>query len=72
MRAVIGGLRRKTRSYACPVPLTLEGLDNIHGIRRVLEIATTGYFAMENNLSRTRTLGYLMLAALNVHGSRVN
>jgi hypothetical protein len=42
----------------------LEGLDNIPGIRRVLEIATLDTLAQENNLSRNRTLGYLMQVAL--------
>jgi hypothetical protein len=42
----------------------LEGLDSIPGIRRVLEIATLDTLAQENNLSRNRTLGYLMQVAL--------
>ena len=42
----------------------MEGIDNIPGICRILEIATLETLAQENNLSRNRTLGYLMQVAL--------
>ena len=59
----LGGQRRK-KEVMLAGAYDLEGLDNIPGIRRVLEIATLDTLAQENNLSRNRTLGYLMQVAL--------
>ena len=59
----LGGQRRK-KEVMLSGAYDLEGLDNIPGIRRVLEIATLDTLAQENNLSRNRTLGYLMQVAL--------
>jgi hypothetical protein len=59
----LGGQRRK-REVTLSGAYDLEGIDNIPGIRRVLEIATLDTLSSENNLSRNRTLGYLMQVAL--------
>ena len=59
----LGGQRRK-KEVMLAGAYDLEGLDNNPGIRRVLEIATMDTLAQENNLSRNRTLGYLMQVAL--------
>ncbi len=59
----LGGQRRK-KEVMLSGAYDLEGIDNILGIRRVLEIATMDTLSSENNLSRNRTLGYLMQVAL--------
>ena len=59
----LGGQRRK-KEVMLSGAYDLEGIDNIPGIRRVLEIATMDTISQENNLSRNRTLGYLMQVAL--------
>jgi hypothetical protein len=59
----LGGQRRK-KEIMLSGAYDLEGIDNIPGIRRVLEIAVLDTLASENNLSRNRTLGYLMQVAL--------
>ena len=58
-----GGHRRK-REVTLYGAYDLEGVDNIAGIRRILEIATLDTLSAENDLSRNRTLGYLMQVAL--------
>ena len=59
----LGGQRRK-KEVMLSGAYDLEGIDNIPGIRRVLEIAVMDTISQENNLSRNRTLGYLMQVAL--------
>src|SRR5271157_830713 len=55
----LGGQRRK-REVTLSGAYDLEGIDNIPGICRILEIATLETLSAENNMSRNRTLGYLM------------
>ena len=59
----LGGLRRRKEkvvegSYA------IEGLENVGQIRRLVEIAVLDTLALENSISRARTLAYLAQTAL--------
>ena len=71
----LGGVRRK-REVTLAGAYEFEGLNNIQGIQRILEIALLDTLAMENSLSRNRTLAYLALAAMKalevgIHEERI-
>jgi len=59
----LGGKRRK-REVALAGAYDFEGLDDVNGIRRILEIATLDTLAMENSIPRNRTLTYQAQVAL--------
>jgi hypothetical protein len=59
----LGGLRRK-REATVSGAYDFEGVDTISDIRRIIEIAIVDTLAMENSLSRNRTLAYLVMVAL--------
>ena len=59
----LGGHRRK-REVAVSGAYEVNGLRILDDVRRVLEIAVLDTLAMENSISRSRTLAYLSMAAL--------
>jgi hypothetical protein len=59
----IGGLRRR-RDKTVAVAYDFEGLDNVHQIRRLIEIAALDTLGLENSVARSRTLAYLAQVAL--------
>ena len=59
----LGGLRRR-KEKAVLGAYDFQGLHNVPDIQRVLEIATTDTLALENSVSRNRTLAYLCQTAL--------
>jgi len=59
----LGGLRRK-REVLTSGAYELQGLETVAGVRRLLEIAVLDTLALENSISRNRTLAYLVMAAL--------
>jgi len=59
----LGGMRRK-REATLVGAYEFEGLDTVQGIRRILEIAMLDTLAMENSITRNRTLAYLSTVAL--------
>jgi hypothetical protein len=59
----LGGVRRK-REVTLAGAYEFDGIDSVQGIKRILEIAMLDTLAMENSLSRNRTLAYLALAAM--------
>jgi len=59
----LGGYRRK-REAALSAEYDFYGLSSVADIRRLLEVAVTDTLALENSLSRNRTLGYLAQLAL--------
>jgi hypothetical protein len=58
----LGGLRRK-REGTLQGAYDLEGLDTVHGIRRLLEIALLDTLGLENSVARSRVLIAGVLAA---------
>ena len=58
----LGGLRRR-REKAVSGAYELAGLDSVHAIRRILEIATIDTLGLENSLARSRTLISAAVAA---------
>lgn len=61
----LGGLRRKKEATVSGA-YDVEGLNSVKDIQRILEIAMLDTLAMENSMSRNRTLIYLALTALKV------
>ena len=61
----LGGVRRK-REVTLAGAYEFDGIDSVQGIKRILEIAMLDTLAMENSLSRNRTLAYLALASIKV------
>lgn len=59
----LGGVRRK-REVTLSGAYEFDGINTVQGIQRILEIAMLDTLAMENSLSRNRTLAYLALAAM--------
>jgi hypothetical protein len=59
----LGGVRRK-REVTLAGAYEFDGINTVQGIQRILEIAMLDTLAMENSLSRNRTLAYLALAAM--------
>ena len=59
----LGGLRRR-KEKAVLGAYDFQGLRAVPDIQRVLEIATTDTLALENSVSRNRTLAYLCQTAL--------
>ena len=59
----LGGLRRR-KEKAVLGAYDFQGLRSVPDIQRVLEIATTDTLALENSVSRNRTLAYLCQTAL--------
>ena len=59
----LGGLRRKRESTISNAYL-FKSLNNINGIRRIVEIAILDTLAMENSIPRNRTLAALVQVAL--------
>jgi hypothetical protein len=51
----LGGIRRK-RERTLAVAYDFEGLGSIEAIRRLLEIAATDAFSLENSVQRVRAL----------------
>jgi hypothetical protein len=54
----VGGLRRRKEATVA-VAYDFEGLESIPQIRRLLEVAATDAFSLENSLARVRALGYI-------------
>ncbi len=61
----LGGLRRR-REKAVSGAYDVEGLETVHQIRRLLEIAVLDTLGLENSIARSRTLAYLSQVALKV------
>ncbi len=59
----LGGLRRKRESTVSSA-YQFECLTSVAGIRRIIEVAVIDTLAMENSMSRSRTLAYLAMVAL--------
>ena len=59
----LGGLRRRKEKTVAGA-YDIEGLDDVPKIRRLLEIAVLDTLALENSVSRSRTLAYLAQIAL--------
>lgn len=59
----LGGLRRK-REVTVSGAYDVESLNNVAGVRRLIEIAIMDTLGMENSISRSRTLAYLAMVAL--------
>ena len=55
----LGGFRRR-RESAVMGAYDLEGLDGLSVLERVLEIALLDTLGLDNSLTRSRTLGYLV------------
>ena len=60
----LGGLRRKRESTISNA-YQFKSLNNINGIRRVVEVAILDTLAMENSIPRNRTLATLVQVALH-------
>jgi len=60
----LGGLRRKRESTISNA-FQFESITSVEGIRRIVEVAVLDTLAMENSLSRNRTLAYLVQVALH-------
>lgn len=60
----LGGLRRK-RESAISHAYEFDNLTSVQGIRRIVEVAVYDTLAMENSMSRNRTLAYLAQVALH-------
>jgi hypothetical protein len=60
----LGGLRLKRESTISSA-YQFESLTSVDGIRRIVEIALLDTLAMENSVSRNRTLAYLVQVALH-------
>ena len=60
----LGGLRRKRESTISSA-YQFDSLTSVEGIRRIVEVAVLDTLAMENSLSRNRTLAYLVQVALH-------
>ncbi len=61
----LGGLRRR-REVAVSGAYEFAGLENVSGIRRILEIAVLDTLGLENSIARARTLAYLAMAAIKL------
>jgi hypothetical protein len=59
----VGGLRRK-KEGAVAGAYSFAGLDNVHDIRRLIEIAVVDTLSLENSIQRSRALAYLAQMAL--------
>lgn len=59
----LGGMRRK-REVLTSGAYEFQGLESVADIRRLLQIAVLDTLALENSISRNRTLAYLVMAAL--------
>ena len=59
----LGGHRRK-REATLSGAYDFEGLTTVDSIRRLVEVAVLDTLAMENSISRNRTLAYLAQVAL--------
>lgn len=59
----LGGLRRK-REKAVAIAYDFQGLESVHQLRRVLEVAILDTLSLDNNVARNRTLGTLTMTAL--------
>ncbi len=59
----LGGLRRR-REATVSGAYDFEGLETVAGIRRLIHVAVIDTLGMENSLSRSRTLAYLVMVAL--------
>ena len=60
----LGGLRRK-REATVSGAYQFDSLTYVAGIRRLIEVAVIDTLAMENSISRSRTLAYLAQVALH-------
>ena len=60
----LGGLRRKRESTISNA-YQFKSLNNINGIRRIVEVAIMDTLAMENSIPRNRTLAALVQVALH-------
>jgi len=60
----LGGLRRKRESTISNA-YQFKSLNNINGIRRIVEVAILDTLAMENSIPRNRTLAALVQVALH-------
>ena len=60
----LGGQRRR-RDVTISTVYDFEGLRSVEQIMRVVEIGVLGALALENSLSRSRTLAYLAQVALH-------
>jgi hypothetical protein len=61
----LGGLRRR-REVAVSGAYEFSGLENVADIRRILEIAVLDTLGLENSVSRSRTLAYLVMGAIKL------
>ena len=61
----LGGLRRR-RERAVAGAYEFDGLESAESILRLLEIATLDTLSLENSVSRSRTLAYLVQTALRI------
>ena len=61
----LGGLRRR-REVAVSGAYDFLGLASVGDIRRLLEVAVLDTLGLENSIARSRTLGYLAVAALKL------
>ncbi|MBI2859178.1 MAG: hypothetical protein HYX90_08880 [Chloroflexi bacterium] len=59
----LGGARRK-REVTLAGAYEVEGVGSVQDVQRILQIALLETLAMENSMSRNRTLIYLAMAAL--------
>ena len=59
----LGGLRRR-REKTLSTAYDFEGLNDVHQIRRLLEIAALDTLGLENSVARSRTIASIALAAL--------
>ncbi len=61
----LGG-RRRRREGVVAGSFEFEGLASVSEIRRLVEVAVTDTFALENSVNRNRTLAYLAQTALKL------
>src|SRR5687767_14949494 len=59
----MGGLRRKKEGTVASA-FDFAGLDDVHDIRRLIEIAVLDMLTLENSIQRGRVLAYLAQTAL--------
>jgi hypothetical protein len=59
----VGGLRRRKEGTVAGA-YNFSGLDNVHDIRRLIEIAVLDTLTMEISIQRSRALAYLSQMAL--------
>lgn len=59
----LGGLRRRREKTVSTV-YDWEGLTTVEGLQRLLHIAVNDTLGLDNGVSRTRALGYLVQVAL--------